>query len=179
MLTIRFARIGKKNKAQFKIMLQEKSFAPGGRHVEILGSYNPHAKNAVLKEERIKYWISKGAQMSDTVYNLLVSKNIVSSKKRPINFSTKKSEEDSTEDSDKKENKTQEKPAEKPSSPAPVKDQSEVSQEKEKNKEEKTKKESEKKEEGEKQKDDKSEKKEEEETKEETKEEKVKKEKTE
>jgi len=167
MLTIRFARIGKKNKAQFKIMLQEKSFAPGGRHVEILGSYDPHAKNAVLKEERIKYWLSKGAQMSDTVYNLLVSKNIISGKKRPIKFTTKKSKKDSTEDSDKKENKTQEKLTENQSPSALAKDQAKVSQEKEKNKEEKTEKEPEKKEEEKKQEDKKSGKKEEGENKEE------------
>jgi small subunit ribosomal protein S16 len=89
MLTIRFARVGKKNKAQFKIMLQEQSFAPGGRHVEILGSYDPHNKVAVLKEERIKYWISKGASASDTVHNLLVSKGVISEKKRAVKIPKK------------------------------------------------------------------------------------------
>jgi small subunit ribosomal protein S16 len=97
MLTIRFARVGKKNKAQFKIMLQEQSFAPGGRHVEILGSYDPHKKVAVLKEERIKYWISKGASASDTVHNLLVSKGIISEKKRAVKI-PKKAEEEKPEE---------------------------------------------------------------------------------
>lgn len=89
MLTIRFSRVGKKNKAQFKIMLQEQSFAPGGRHVEILGSYDPHKKVAVLKEERLKYWLEKGAKASDTVHNLLVSKGIVSEKKRAVKIPKK------------------------------------------------------------------------------------------
>jgi small subunit ribosomal protein S16 len=89
MLTIRFARVGKKNKAQFKIMLQEHTAAPGGRHIEILGSYDPHQKKAVLKDERIKYWISKGANLSDTVHNLLVSKNIISDKKRLVKLPKK------------------------------------------------------------------------------------------
>jgi len=96
MLTIRFARVGKTNKAQFKIMLQESTVAPGGRHVEILGSYDPHRKVAVLKEERIKYWLSKGAQASDTVYNLLVSKKIISDKKRVVKL-PKKAEEPKAE----------------------------------------------------------------------------------
>ncbi|MDQ1283657.1 MAG: ribosomal protein [Patescibacteria group bacterium] len=67
--------------------------APGGRHVEILGSYDPHSKQAVLKEDRIKYWLEKGAQASDTVYNLLVSKGIVSAKKRAVKVPAKKVEE--------------------------------------------------------------------------------------
>jgi small subunit ribosomal protein S16 len=89
MLIIRFSRVGKKNKAQFKIMLQEHTFAPGGKHVEILGSYDPHKKIAVLKEERIKYWLSKGAKASDTVHNLLVSKNIISDRKKVVKIPQK------------------------------------------------------------------------------------------
>lgn len=97
MLAIRFARTGKKNHAQFKIVLQENTVAPGGRHVEILGSYDPHLKSAVLKEERIKYWISKGAKASDTVYNLLVSKGVLSGEKRKVKLPAKKVEEVKTE----------------------------------------------------------------------------------
>jgi small subunit ribosomal protein S16 len=86
---MRFARVGKRNKAQFKIMLQESTVAPGGRHVEVLGSYDPHQKVAVLQEERIKYWISKGAQASDTVYNLLVTKGLIADKKRAVKLPKK------------------------------------------------------------------------------------------
>lgn len=78
------ARVGKRNKAQFRIVLQQSTAAPGGRHVEVLGSYDPHRKIAVLKEEKIKNWISKGAQTSDTVHNLLVSKGIIQDKKRAV-----------------------------------------------------------------------------------------------
>lgn len=84
MLTIRLARVGKTNKAQYKVVLQDKTVAPGGRHVEILGAYDPHSKQAVLKEERIKEWISKGAQLSDTVHNLLVRKKVITDKKRTV-----------------------------------------------------------------------------------------------
>lgn len=93
MLTIRFARVGKRNRAQFQIALQEHTVAPGGRHVEVLGSYDPHMKKAVLKEDRIKYWLEKGVQMSDTVYNLFVAKGIVSGAKRKVKMPSKKVEE--------------------------------------------------------------------------------------
>lgn len=92
MLTIRFARVGKKNKAQFKIMLQEKTIAPGGRHIEVLGSYDPHSKEAVLKTDKIKYWISKGAQMSDTVCNLFIKKGVIEGAKRKVKVPMKKVE---------------------------------------------------------------------------------------
>lgn len=93
MLTIRFARVGKRNRAQFKIMLQEHTIAPGGRHIEALGSYNPHSKEAVLKEDRIKYWVSKGAQMSDTACNLFIKKGIIDGTKRKVKVPAKKVEE--------------------------------------------------------------------------------------
>jgi small subunit ribosomal protein S16 len=90
MLTIRFARIGKRNKAQFQIVLQEHSVAPGGRHVEVLGSYDPHSKKTVLKEEKIKYWLGQGTQPSDTAFNLLLVKGLVTGDKRKVKMPTKK-----------------------------------------------------------------------------------------
>jgi len=84
MLAIRFNRFGKKNRASFRIVLQEKSQAPGRRHVEILGSYDPHSKGTVLKSDRITYWIGKGAEVSDSVHNLLVREGVVKAGKKAI-----------------------------------------------------------------------------------------------
>ena len=89
MLTIRLTRVGKKNKAQFQIVLQEHTVAPGGKHVEVLGSYDPHSKKEVLKAERVKYWISQGAQVSDTAYNLFVSKGVLEGEKRKVKLPVK------------------------------------------------------------------------------------------
>lgn len=105
MLVIRFSRVGKRNKAQFKITLQEKTVAPGGRHVEILGSYDPHSKQTVLKEDRIKYWIEKGAQASDTVWNLLVKNNVISGEKRAVKMKKKPVEEGKAEEAKTEETK--------------------------------------------------------------------------
>lgn len=84
MLAIRFNRIGKKDQAAFRIVLQEKGRAPGRKHVEMLGSYEPHMKQVVLKKERILYWLGQGAQASDSVHNLLVKEGVVTESKRAI-----------------------------------------------------------------------------------------------
>ncbi|MBP6889701.1 MAG: 30S ribosomal protein S16 [Candidatus Moranbacteria bacterium] len=84
MLTIRFNRVGKKNQVSFRIALQEKTQAPGKRHIEMLGSYDPHKKGSVLKKERILHWMSLGAQLSDSVYNLLVREGVVSAEKKRV-----------------------------------------------------------------------------------------------
>lgn len=84
MLTIRFARVGRKNRAQFRIVLQQHTVAPTGRHVAVLGSYDPHQKIAVLKADKIKEWIAKGAQVSNSVYNLFIKEGVIEGKKRAI-----------------------------------------------------------------------------------------------
>lgn len=84
MLTIRFNRTGRKNRAYFRVVVQEHTVAPGGRHTEVLGSYDPHQKKAVLKSERIQYWIGQGAQPSDSAWNLFVREGVVEGKKRAV-----------------------------------------------------------------------------------------------
>jgi len=81
MLAIRFNRTGKKNQAHFRIVLQEHTVAPGKRHIEILGSYNPHQKTTILKKDRILYWIGQGAQVSPAVHNTLVREGVVTGEK--------------------------------------------------------------------------------------------------
>jgi len=91
MLTIRLQRKGKKNQPFFKIVVtEEKKSSTGGRFVEELGFYNPLTKERALKGDRAKYWMSVGAQPSDTVYNMLVTDNIIEGKKRPQHKKSKK-----------------------------------------------------------------------------------------
>jgi len=127
MLTVRFARVGKNKRAQFKIVLQEHTIAPGGRHVEILGSYDPHVKKAVLKEERIKYWISEGVQFSDTAYNLMVVNGLISGEKRKVKLPAKKEnkEEAGTEESKTEGNKPVEAKKEVPKEEKPAEEKKE------------------------------------------------------
>jgi small subunit ribosomal protein S16 len=93
MLTIRFARVGRKNRAQFRVVLQEHTVAPGGRHIAVLGSYDPHQKKAVLKADKIKEWIAKGAQVSDSAYNLFLKEGVIEGKKRSIKMEKPKVKE--------------------------------------------------------------------------------------
>ncbi len=72
MLTIRLKRVGRRNDPSFRVVLVESKRGPQtGKVNEILGSYNARQKKVALKRERIEYWISKGAQTSDTMKDLL------------------------------------------------------------------------------------------------------------
>ncbi len=79
MLSIRLKRMGKKKYPVYRVIVLDKRKDPWGDYIENLGHYNPHTKpNTVkLKEERIKYWLSVGAQPSPTVHNLLVDAKII------------------------------------------------------------------------------------------------------
>lgn len=81
MLKIRFSRIGKKKKPTYRITVSEATKDTFGNFLEILGHYNPFTKIADIKKERVLYWLSKGAKVSPTVHNLLISQNIISGKK--------------------------------------------------------------------------------------------------
>ena len=82
MLVIRFFRTGKKNQPFFRIVVTDKKNPPrGGRFSEVVGFFNPLTKEKNLKTERIKYWLSVGAQPSDTVHNLLIGEKIIEGKK--------------------------------------------------------------------------------------------------
>lgn len=81
MLTIRLSRIGTKNKPMYRLIISEKARDPYGKSLEILGSYDPYAKKLEVKNDRVKYWIGKGAQMSPSVNNLFLEKKIIEGKK--------------------------------------------------------------------------------------------------
>lgn len=73
MLAIRLARIGKKKKPYYRVVVIEKSRPRNGRTMEIVGTYDPLKKPAAIQldAERIKYWLGCGAQPSDTVRSFL------------------------------------------------------------------------------------------------------------
>jgi len=77
MLKIRLQRIGRKNQPSFRVVLVEHTFRPQGKYIEDLGAYNPKSKQKTFKKERILYWISKGAQLSSTLHNMLVDEKII------------------------------------------------------------------------------------------------------
>ncbi len=92
MLVIRFSRVGKKNKAQYRIVVQEHTANPRGKHADIVGSYDPHSKKSVLKKDKIAQWIKNGVQLSDSVHNLFVAEKIIEGPKRAVKMPKKEVE---------------------------------------------------------------------------------------
>lgn len=73
MLKIRLQRTGKRGQAYFRVVVVEHARKPRGKFLELLGSYDPHKKDLKVNLEKLNGWISKGAQTSPTVNNLLVN----------------------------------------------------------------------------------------------------------
>jgi len=91
MLKIRLFRIGKKQQPSYKIVVVDKREAPkGGRFMDELGFVNPINKEKSLDKEKAKHWISKGAQPSDTIYNLFVKEGVIEGKKKDVHKKSKK-----------------------------------------------------------------------------------------
>jgi small subunit ribosomal protein S16 len=84
MLTIKLSRFGKKKQPTYRILVMEKSKDPWGDYLENLGHYDPRTKVAELNADRIKYWISKGAETTDSINNLLITNKIIEGKKRSV-----------------------------------------------------------------------------------------------
>lgn len=70
---IRLARMGARKQPYYRVVVIDKERARDGRALEVVGTYNPRTNPASveLQRERIDYWVSKGAQLSDTVAKLV------------------------------------------------------------------------------------------------------------
>jgi len=79
---IRLQRIGRKNSPHFRVVLTDRrNSAKSGKFLEVLGFYTAKEGKFEVKADRVKYWLSKGAKVSDTIHNFLVSNNIIQGKK--------------------------------------------------------------------------------------------------
>lgn len=72
MLVIRLARAGRAKYPTYRIVAAESARAATGKFIAVLGHYNPHTKELVIKREEIQKHLSHGAQPSNTVAKLLV-----------------------------------------------------------------------------------------------------------
>jgi small subunit ribosomal protein S16 len=72
-LMIRLARVGARKQPHYRVVVIEKDRARNGRSIEVVGTYNPRTEPATvaIKRDRVDYWTSKGAQLSETVGKLL------------------------------------------------------------------------------------------------------------
>lgn len=85
MLAIRLQRTGRKHEPTFRVVLTDSKNGPkSGKFLENLGWYDARRDNKLdqLNVEKIKYWMSQGAQPSLTLHNFLVTNKVVAGKKR-------------------------------------------------------------------------------------------------
>ncbi len=121
MLMIRLARIGKKKQPYYRLVVSEKARDMYGKALEILGNYNPRTKEAKLDADRIKHWLSKGAQASATVNNLLITKGIIEGKKQKSStLSNKRKKKLDKKKGEKNDKKTEGKPVKIEEKPADI-----------------------------------------------------------
>src|SRR2546423_15572642 len=72
-VSIRLRREGTKNRPYYKVVVADRRSPRDGKFIEIIGAYDPQkpGHNSTLNIDRVEYWISKGAQQSDTVRSLI------------------------------------------------------------------------------------------------------------
>ena len=75
MVVIRLARLGAKKRPKYRVTVADSRYFRNGRFIEVLGHYNPNPrgqeKEITLDLEKVKSWVSKGAQPSDRVKTLI------------------------------------------------------------------------------------------------------------
>jgi small subunit ribosomal protein S16 len=75
---IRLTRVGSKKNPIYRVVVADSRSPRDGRFIEIIGRYNPQTNPSTIEldEQKVRDWLSKGAQPSDTVARLLKAKNI-------------------------------------------------------------------------------------------------------
>lgn len=81
MLRIRLTRIGRKGQPKYRMVVAEHARPVKAKFIEVLGQYDPTTKVIDVNKERISYWISVGAQPSQTAARLLKKDGMVEMEK--------------------------------------------------------------------------------------------------
>ena len=85
MLKMRLQRVGRKNDPSYRVVVTDSRTGPkSGKHVDLLGSYDPKVNRVQIDGDRAKEWLSKGVQASPTVHNILVGQKIIDGKKMNV-----------------------------------------------------------------------------------------------
>jgi small subunit ribosomal protein S16 len=96
-VSIRLRREGAKNRPYYRVVVADSRSPRDGKFIEILGTYDPKqtGQNSSFSVERAEYWISKGAQPSDTVRSLIKKQKKVAAAEpasQPVEESSEHSE---------------------------------------------------------------------------------------
>ncbi len=86
MVTIRLRRTGKKKQPSYRLVIADSRSPRDGKFIEIVGHYNPvrEPQELEVKADRIRHWMSVGAQPSETVVRLLKRVNVLDAAGKPI-----------------------------------------------------------------------------------------------
>jgi len=111
---LRLRRTGKKKQVHYRLVAADARFPRDGRFLETVGHFNPRMNppTAVVNEERIFYWLDKGAEMSEAFRGVLKNKGLLLKYEKP----KKKPAKDESK-ADKKSEKKIKAPAKKPAKP--------------------------------------------------------------
>jgi small subunit ribosomal protein S16 len=76
---MRLTRVGSKKNPIYRVVVADSRSPRDGKFIEIVGRYNPQHEPSLIEldEQKVKDWLSKGAQPSDSVARLLKAKNLV------------------------------------------------------------------------------------------------------
>ena len=128
-LRIRMTRGGAKKRPHYRIVVADSRFPRDGRFIEIVGTHNPlcpkdHVERVVLKEDRIKHWLSVGALPSDRVNRFLDAAGIMKREPRnnPIKAQPGQKRLDREEEKKKAAEAAKTAPAEEPATEEPAAD---------------------------------------------------------
>ena len=79
MIKLRLRRMGAKKRPSYRIVAAESRFQRDGRFIEVVGFYDPLTDPATVRvdAERARHWLSKGAQPTDTVRDILRREGIL------------------------------------------------------------------------------------------------------
>jgi small subunit ribosomal protein S16 len=96
MVRIRLRRVGKKKQPSYRVMVADGETAPDARFLENIGFYDPRSEPPTLTidAERARYWLSQGAQPSDTVIRLFRKVGVLPQGEVTLAASAEKSEEE-------------------------------------------------------------------------------------
>lgn len=72
-IKIRMRQQGRKNRQTFRLVVADTRSPRDGSYIEMLGAYDPHRRegNITVNQERLKYWLGQGAELSDTTKSLI------------------------------------------------------------------------------------------------------------
>ena len=75
---MRLTRVGSKKNPIYRVVVADSRSPRDGKFIEIVGRYNPQTEPSTIEldEQKVRDWLGKGAQPSDTVARLLKAKNI-------------------------------------------------------------------------------------------------------